>query len=85
VPAGGFPAYISLRGGGVLVVDPYTTPMRIVAEYDAATLPRDGCGFTQARGWVYGDGGGGNALNPDGWYIYRLPVGGRDVYSSLNP
>jgi DNA-binding beta-propeller fold protein YncE len=56
-----------------------------VAEYDAATLPRDGCGFTEARGWVYGDGGGGNALNPDGWFIYRLPAGGRHVYRASNP
>jgi hypothetical protein len=85
VPASGFPAYLSLRGGGMLVVDPYATPMRIVAEYDAATLPRDGCGFTEARGWVYGNGGGGNPLNPDGWFIYRLPAGGRDVYRASNP
>jgi hypothetical protein len=80
VPSTGFPAYLSLRGGGMLAVDHSTTPMSIVAEYDNVQIPRDGCGFIEARGWVYGNGGGGNAANLDGWFLYRLPVGGRDVY-----
>jgi hypothetical protein len=85
VPDSGFPAYVSLRGGGMLVVDPFTTPMSIIAEYDAAHIPRDGCGFIQAKGWVYGNGGGGNPANPDGWFIYRLPEAGPDVYDPTNP
>ena len=85
VPERGFPAYASLRGGGMLAFNPYTTPMSIVAEYDSATIPRDGCGFVEAKGWVYGNGGGGNAANPDGWFIYRVPGGGKDVYSADNP
>ncbi len=85
VPESGFPAYVSLRGGGMLAVDPYSTPMSIVAEYDSPTIPRDGCGFVQAKEWVYGNGGGGNALNRDGWFIYRLPLGGRDLYDAQNP
>jgi hypothetical protein len=85
VPSLGFPAYISLRGGGMLVVDPRSTPMSIVAEYDSPTIPRDGCGFVEARGWVYGNGGGGNALNKDGWYLYRVPMGGRKVYDPDRP
>jgi len=80
VPSTGFPAYVSLRGGGMLVVDHRTTPMSIVAEYDAQTVPRDGCGFIEAKGWVYGNGGGGNAANLDGWFLYRVPVGGPSVY-----
>jgi hypothetical protein len=80
VPSTGFPAYVSLRGGGMLVVDHRTTPMSIVAEYDAATVPRDGCGFVEAKGWVYGNGGGGNVANLDGWFLYRVPVGGTEVY-----
>ena len=40
VPASGFPAYVSLRGGGLFAVDPYATPMAIVAEYTAAAIPR---------------------------------------------
>jgi hypothetical protein len=73
VPESGFPAYVSLRGGGMLAVNPYSTPMSITAEYDSSTIPRDGCGFVEAGGWVYGNGGGGNPANPDGWFIYRLP------------
>ncbi|HET9954796.1 MAG TPA: hypothetical protein VFQ61_09840 [Polyangiaceae bacterium] len=83
VPENGFPAYVSLRGGGMLVVNPLTTPMSILAEYDADHIPRDGCGFIEAKGWVYGNGGGGNPANPDGWFLYRLPVAG--PYSALNP
>lgn len=85
VPESGFPAYTSLRGGGMLAIDPYTTPMSIVAEYDSSTIPRDGCGFVEAKGWVYGNGGGGNVANPDGWFLYRVPVGGREVYTPRNP
>jgi hypothetical protein len=85
VPGSGFPAYVSLRGGGMLAIDPYATPMRIVAEYDSPTIPRDGCGFVEARGFVYGNGGGGNVANPDGWYLYRVPQGGRQLYDPNNP
>jgi hypothetical protein len=84
VPERGYPAYASLRGGGMLAFNPYATPMSIVAEYDAATIPRDGCGFAEAKGWVYGNGGGGNVANPDGWFIYRVPSGGRRLYSPRN-
>lgn len=85
VPDTGYPAYVSLRGGGMLVVDPFTTPMSIVSEYDADHIPRDGCGFIQAKGFVFGNGGGGNPANPDGWFLYRLPLGGPDVYDPTNP
>lgn len=85
VPENGYPAFISLRGGGMLAVDPYTTPMSIVGEYPEGVIPRDGCGFIEAKGWVYGNGGGGNPANPDGWYLYRLPVGGADTYNAANP
>lgn len=72
MPASGRIAFLSLRGGGMLVLDTTTTPMSIVAEYDATTVPRDGCGFVESAGWVYGNGGGGNAANLDGWFIYRV-------------
>ena len=85
VPEDGYPAYLSLRGGGMLAVDPHATPMSIVAEYPAGVIPRDGCGFVEAKGWIYGNGGGGNPANPDGWYLYRLPVGGVETYHSANP
>jgi hypothetical protein len=85
VPESGFPAYISMRGGGMLAADPHATPMQIVAEYDASTVPRDGCGFVEAKGFVYANAGGGNAAHLDGWFIYRLPEGGPGVYAPTNP
>jgi len=85
VPDSGYPAYLSLRGGGMLAVNPYSTPMSIVGEYDAQTIPRDGCGFVAARGFVYGNGGGGNLANPDGWYLYRVRAGGPLLYRPSNP
>jgi hypothetical protein len=84
VPRSGFPAYVSLRGGGMFAVDPYATPMRIVAEYDATVVARDGCGFVEAESWVYANGGNSPA-KPNGWFVYRLPVGGPEVYSATNP
>ena len=85
IPSSGDPACVSLRGGGMFAVDCRATPMRIVGEYDAPTIPRDGCGFVEANGWVFGNGGGGNAANLDGWYLYRVPVAGPLTYTADNP
>jgi hypothetical protein len=68
----------------MLAVNPYATPMSIVAEYDAQKIPRDGCGFVEARGFVYGNGAGGNAANPDGWFLYRVRAGGPHLYKPTN-
>ncbi|MGJ7440226.1 hypothetical protein [Aquipuribacter sp. MA13-6] len=84
VPSTGFPAYVSLRGGGLLTVDPYATPMTVVGEWPATEVARDGCGFTESAGWVYGNGGS-NPNNLGGWFHYRVPVGDRDTYSADNP
>lgn len=84
LPSTGYPVYISLRGGGMLAADPYTTPMEIVAEYPATDIARDGCGFVEASGWVYGNGGSRPA-NLSGWFAYRVPVGDRTLYQASNP
>lgn len=76
------PAFVSLRGGGMLVVDWRSTPMSIVGEYDLAHVPANGCGFIEARGWVYGNGGGGTASNLDQFSVYRVPLAG---YAASNP
>lgn len=80
VPSTGFPAFISLRGGGLLAIDPYATPMAIVSEYPATQVARDGCGFTEAQGWVYGNGGRTPGKD-SGWFVYRVPVGGPELYN----
>jgi hypothetical protein len=84
VPQSGFPAYVSLRGGGMFAVDPYATPMTIVAEYDATVVARDGCGFVEAGNWVYANGGNSPG-KPNGWFVYRLPIGGPATYSATKP
>lgn len=83
LPASGFPAFVSLRGGGMFTVDPYATPMRILTEYDATHVARDGCGFAQAGEWVYANGGNSPA-KPNGWFVYRLPAAA-DAYAPTNP
>ena len=42
--------FVTLRGGGMFVVDHNRTPMRIVAEYDRATVDDNGCGEMEASG-----------------------------------
>jgi hypothetical protein len=76
------PAFVSLRGGGMFVVDWRTAPMSIVGEYDRGAVPANGCGFIEARGMVYGNGGGGTPTNPDQFTVYRVPVRG---YDATNP
>jgi hypothetical protein len=76
------PLFVSLRGGGMLVVDWRATPMAIVAEYDLANVPANGCGFTEAQGNVFADGGGGTPANLDQFSVFRLPV---DGYAASNP
>ncbi|MGP3959864.1 hypothetical protein ACTWPT_28020 [Nonomuraea sp. 3N208] len=76
------PVFVSLRGGGMFVVDWRTTPMAIVGEYDAAHVPANGCGFIEAKGAVFGDGGGGTPANLDQFSVFRVP---RSGYSAANP
>jgi hypothetical protein len=66
----------------MFVVDWRRTPMRIVGEYDKSNVPANGCGFIEARGWVFGNGGGGTPANLDQFSVYRVPLKG---YSSSNP
>jgi len=76
------PAFVSLRGGGMFVVDWRTTPMTIVGEYDRNNIPANGCGFIEARGWIFGNGGGATATNLDQFTVYRVPASG---YGASNP
>lgn len=67
----GGPAFVSLRGGGMFAIDPNTTPMSIVSEWDAAHVNANGCGFQDALNWVYYSAGGGTAQNLDQFTVYR--------------
>jgi hypothetical protein len=74
--------FVSLRGGGLLVVNPKTTPMSIVGQYDRATVHGNGCGGLQTRGFMYVNSGGGHPANLSEFDVYRFPLTG---YAASNP
>jgi DNA-binding beta-propeller fold protein YncE len=73
--------FVTLRGGGLFVVDGKTTPMQIVAEYDRNTIHPNGCLGAEVPGKMYIDSGGGTAANVYEADLYALPLTG---YSPLN-
>jgi len=74
--------FVTLRGGGLFVVDATQTPMQIVAEYDINTVHPNGYLGVQVGNKMYVDSGGGTATHPFGADIYAFPVTG---FSPLNP
>lgn len=67
---------VTLRGGGLLVVDSRATPMAIVAEYDAATIRPNGCVGVETAGTLYINSGGGTILSPFAADLYAFEVAG---------
>ncbi|MGH3071913.1 MAG: hypothetical protein ACRDNB_06545 [Gaiellaceae bacterium] len=68
-------AFVTLRGGGLFVVDSRATPMRIVAEYDRETVHGNGCGGVETDGKMYVDSGGGTATNLSEFDVYAFALG----------
>lgn len=75
-------SFVTLRGGGLFVVDSKATPMEIVAEYDNATVHGNGCLGAEVPGKMYIDSGGGTAANLFQADLYAFPVSG---FSPSNP
>jgi DNA-binding beta-propeller fold protein YncE len=73
--------FVTLRGGGLFVVDGRTTPMTIVGEYDQSTVHGNGCLGAETGGKMYIDSGGGTPSNLHQADLYAFPV---DGYSSSN-
>jgi hypothetical protein len=75
-------AFVTLRGGGLFVLDVTTTPMSIVAEYDKHVIHPNGCIGLEANGKLYVNSGGGSAANPYESDLYSfslaefLPIAG---------
>ena len=69
-------AFVTLRGGGMFVVDSTASPMQIVAEYDRTTVHPNGCGGVEARGKMYVNAGGGTAANPLESDLYSFLMSG---------
>jgi len=86
--------WVTLRGGGLLVVDARETPMRIVAEYDRETVVGNGCGGVEAGGSMFINSGGAPVnlqgaehpvLHLHGFDVYRFPLTGYDTGSANLP
>ena len=68
--------FVTLRGGGLFVIDGKSTPMRIVAEYDRSTVHPNGCLGAESMGKMYVDSGGGTASNLFEADLYAFPLSG---------
>jgi DNA-binding beta-propeller fold protein YncE len=68
--------FVTLRGGGLFVVDSTATPMAIVAEYDRAAVHPNGCGGEEIDGKIYINSGGGTAANPLEADLYKFLLSG---------
>ena len=83
--------FVTLRGGGMFVVDARQTPMAVVGDYDMATVKGNGCGGIQLGSNMYINSGGSpvNVSGADphhpmlyGFDVYRFPLSG---YPSTQP
>ena len=74
--------FVTMRGGGLFVVDSRSTPMQIVGEYDTSTVHGNGCLGAEVPGKMYIDSGGGTAANLHQADLYAFPTSG---YSPANP
>jgi DNA-binding beta-propeller fold protein YncE len=74
--------FVTLRGGGLFVVDARATPMTIVGEYDMSVVNGNGCLGAEVPGKMYIDSGGGTPTNLFQADVYAFPTGG---YSGSNP
>ncbi len=64
------------------MVDPTTTPMEILAEYDRTTVHASGFGGIEVNGHMYINSGAGAAdTNPSEFDVYRFPLAG---YAAVN-
>lgn len=68
--------FVTLRGGGMFVVDSTATPMSIVAEYDQAAVHPNGCGGLEVGGKMYVNSGGGTPANPLESDLYSFQLSG---------
>ncbi|MBI3356842.1 MAG: hypothetical protein HY038_08745 [Nitrospirae bacterium] len=67
-------AFVTLRGGGLLVVDVTTTPLKVVATMDNNQIHPAGCGGIQSGGTMYINSGGGWPIAPLSYDVYALNI-----------
>ena len=67
-------AFVTLRGGGLLVFDVTTTPMKVVATFDNNQIHPAGCGGIQVDETMYINSGGGWPVAPLSYDVYALDL-----------
>ena len=67
-------AFITLRGGGLLVVDVLQTPMKVVTTLDKGQIHPAGCGGIQLGNMMYINSGGGWPVAPLSYDVYALDI-----------
>ena len=83
--------FVTLRGGGMFVVDHNTTPMRIVAEYTREHVDDNGCGEMEVRGKMYLNSGAGLTVpsvpgdEPYGHDVYAVELSGLSATPATTP
>jgi len=67
-------AFVTLRGGGLLVVDVTSTPMKVVTTLDNNQIHPAGCGGIQVGDTMYINSGGGWPIAPLSYDVYALDL-----------
>lgn len=67
-------AFITLRGGGLIVADVTATPIKVVATLDNNQIHPAGCGGIQAGNTMYINSGGGWPVAPLSYDVYALDL-----------
>lgn len=67
-------AFVTLRGGGLLVVDVTATPLKVVASLDNNQIHPAGCGGIQSGDTMYINSGGGWPIAPLSYDVYALDI-----------
>ncbi|MEC4670068.1 MAG: hypothetical protein VST65_11110 [Nitrospirota bacterium] len=67
-------AFVTLRGGGLIVIDVTQTPMKLVATLNNIQIRPGGCGGTQVGNTIYVNSGGGWPVAPLAYDIYALDI-----------
>ncbi|MEC4890307.1 MAG: hypothetical protein RI101_09640 [Nitrospira sp.] len=65
-------AFVTLRGGGLVVMDVTTTPMKAVAKLDNNQIHPAGCGGVQVGEMMYINSGGGWPVAPLSYDVYAI-------------
>ncbi len=78
-------AFVTLRGGGLLVFDVTATPMKAVAMLDNNQIHPAGCGGVQVGDTMYINSGGGWPVAPLSYDVYALDISGLPAKVSAKP